>query len=507
MKKVWKYVIITLLMLLGLFCVGVLYLFFVPNSSLFGITYINNNKKLPSKKYEKDAISGIVLNSRAYDINILTSPDSTIYAEAKSQSFGFVLKENKNFNITSSVKNNVLTINIIEPYGFATPNASLINLYLPKNKAFDLTLNNKKAQTTVSSNDVKINNLSYSTEKGDFFFKQGCVEGEMNLNINKGDFTIYENVKLNSNPLKLKTTKGDFSAEYHTLGDVTILSNSTGNISIKQCARFEHVLYSAGGKITLNKVSFIEFVSSNTNLEVGEILNGADINITDTGYVNINKLTEGNSFIATNSGNININTLESGITLKSNSGNISVHSAKKHIILSINSGNAFINFNESAESYKDDSSKTARKLSAIVHNGSLTAYGVENVGVVAESDEGIQITGNGKVNIYMKNVYGHNEIRANNGSVNTVVEHDSVYVLKTQSNFGSVLVNLTQTHESGGYKDKTLRTTHVNCKHILCANANCDDANCSEDNCLHATDLLLVTSNYGNLKVVDTNFD
>jgi hypothetical protein len=159
MKKVWKYVIITLLMLLGLCCVGVLYLFFVPNSSLFGITYINNNKKLSSLKYDKEDVTEVVLNSRAYEINILTSSDSNIYTEVKSHSFGFVLTKNEVCDIKATLTNNILTLNVIEPYGLATPNNSEINLYLPANKSFDLTLINKKAKIILDT-DIKINNLN-----------------------------------------------------------------------------------------------------------------------------------------------------------------------------------------------------------------------------------------------------------------------------------------------------------------------------------------------------------
>ena len=42
MKNVWKYVTISFLLLLGLGCAGVLYIFFVPGADIFHITYILN---------------------------------------------------------------------------------------------------------------------------------------------------------------------------------------------------------------------------------------------------------------------------------------------------------------------------------------------------------------------------------------------------------------------------------------------------------------------------------
>ncbi|MBQ8615809.1 MAG: hypothetical protein IJ415_04510, partial [Clostridia bacterium] len=73
MKKVWKYLVITLLLLLGLCCVGVLYLFFMPGTSLFNITYINYNIKKETSKYSASHVSAIELNSRSYEIEIIES--------------------------------------------------------------------------------------------------------------------------------------------------------------------------------------------------------------------------------------------------------------------------------------------------------------------------------------------------------------------------------------------------------------------------------------------------
>ena len=135
-------------MLLGLGCAGVLYLFFVPNSSLFNITYINYNIKKETSKYSSANISTIELNSRAYEIEILQSEDDNVYLKARATSFGFVNVKNKDFSIQSNLRNSTLTINIIEPHGFATSNLSSLKLYVPaeKNQGTIMTIRHKGNQ-------------------------------------------------------------------------------------------------------------------------------------------------------------------------------------------------------------------------------------------------------------------------------------------------------------------------------------------------------------------------
>ena len=73
MKKFWKYFTILILLLIGLFCVGLLYLFFVPSAELFGIKYISLNKDVYTQEYAAESVNTVVLNSRSYDVNIIPS--------------------------------------------------------------------------------------------------------------------------------------------------------------------------------------------------------------------------------------------------------------------------------------------------------------------------------------------------------------------------------------------------------------------------------------------------
>lgn len=483
MKKVSKYIIITLLLLLGLCCVGVLYLFFIPNSSLFNITYISNNEKFLSTKYDAETVSRIVLNSRSYDVVIQPTDEGKIYAEVYSNSFGFVLKKNETLNISSSIKNNILTINIHEPYGFATKNTSYIKLNIPENKEFDLSLSNKSATTLIDHENIKINDLKFSTQSGNFKFYKGSISGKLDLDLNKSTFTIDEDVTTNLNAVNLKLTKGKFLAENSSLGNISVLENERGVIKIGECKNFNENINSAGGQIHIKKCANITVATSDTNIYVDTVNHGADITLTGTGEVNITTLY-GVSTIITQSGNINLVNVESTLTVKTDTGDVNISSAKLSISASTNDGNMFINFSEDADTYSTTS--IARVLYAEINNGSLTATGVEHIGSTDTDEGGIKISGNGRVFINMRNVYGKNDIAGKNGNVNVVVNKDSSYTLQTSSNSGNVRVNLTQISEFNGYTEITPRITNVNCS--------------------SSSNSLTISTNKGNLTVLDTNF-
>ena len=168
MKKVGKYLTITILLLTGLFFVGLLYLFFVPKSTLFGITFISYNEKTLTDYYESSQVEKVVLNSRSYAINVEASSNSKIYAKIENHSLGYVLEDNKDLKISQSVSNKTLKLTIVEPYGAAFKNNSLITLYLPKNEAVDLVIENKNANVVIEDDDVIIRTLTYTAEKGNF---------------------------------------------------------------------------------------------------------------------------------------------------------------------------------------------------------------------------------------------------------------------------------------------------------------------------------------------------
>ena len=487
MKKVSKYIVISLVLLLSLCCVGVLYLFFVPNSTLFNITYINMHKELETKEYETELINKIELNSRSYDILVTSSESDKVSLKAYSNSFGFVLNKNKSFSITEKLDNGILTFSITEPHGFAAKNSSYIELYIPSDLTCNLTISNTQSKTTIDSADLTIKDLKYSTKKGDLELSKGSILGDLTLNLQKADAKITKEFTTNENNVSLSLTSGSFKAPKSILGDIEVTYNERGVIEVDICGDIRVNQKSAGGRIYINNAYDADIIAGDTLVVLKTVTANAAIELTKSGSVTIDSIN-GSASIITNSGNINIGSAYSTLYLNSESGNINVASATLLVSITANYGDVNINFSDYAESYLHNTN--SRVLYATIKNGKLTATGIEHIGETqttsTSSTGGIKINGNGRAFISMLNAYGKNSILGNNGSVRVVINKDSQYTLKTLSQNGNVRVNLTQISEYNGYTTKTLRTTNVNCS--------------------SSTNLLNISTNYGDLTVLDTNF-
>lgn len=442
---------------------------------MFNITYISKSETLTSQNYNIANVDTINLESRAFDVNILPTETNDISIKVYSNTFGFVLVKNKNLDISASINSGTLTFNVCEPYGAAFRNNSYIDLYIPSSKTVNLNLKNKKSETLINSKNLKIGNLSYTTENGDFDFVNGSVIGNMNLKLGNSLFTIYDNAKTNSNPTTINITTGRFDAPKAKLGDVTITKNKRGVIILGECETLKNNVKTAGGRIEATKASHVNIQSTDTDISIKEVLNGAIVKLTKTGSIKINSLT-GFSDLSTQSGNIKLNHTNSNLILATDTGNITVKNAKYQISAKSNYGDIKISFANNAESYA--SNNNARAVIANTKKGKLVINGVENIKLT--------ISDNGRAEVNMNNVYGDNYIDGKNGNVKIVVNKDSVYTLTTSSMYGNVKVNLTQITEYGGYTTKTSRTTNVNC--------------------LSSTNSLIASTKHGNLTVLDTTF-
>lgn len=479
MKKIGKYLIITLLLLLGLCCVGVLYLFFIPNSSLFNISYVSHHTQISSQKeYFADDVNKIVLNSSKFEVKIVESYDDNISLKVYDQAFGFALVKNNSTTINEDLNSaGVLTFNVKETSGAVLKNSSAIELKIPKNKEFDISLKNKKATTSIDGENIKINALSYETEKGDFEFKKGNILGKISLNLNDAKCNISSEVQTNLNDVELKIKKGRFTASETNFGDVQILSNDRGVITLGSCLGVYQDLGQAGGKIKVKSANQITITSSDTNI-VADTVGGAIITLTATGNVEIGEVTAF-STIKTNDGHITIQNANYKIELTSEDGNISVNNAKCTVKAKTEYGNIFVNFDQSVPEV------SSRALLCEMNNGKLTTFGALHIQTT--------VTGDGRVEAYLSGVENldnvNSFIKGKNGSVYVTIPNECVYTLTTKSDNGNVRVNLTQIPNYGGYTNRETILTNVNCDSAVGQNR------------------LIVSTSYGDLTILDSNFD
>ncbi len=449
MKKFGKYLIITLLLLLGLCCIGVLYLFFVPNSSLFGICYISLNSSTDSQVYAQsqyESLHTISLNSGAYNVEIVPTSGETISVSVFSNSFGFVLKKNSVTSITSKIENGSLTFNVTEPNGAAIKNRSKIYLYVPAALNKNLLLTNNSAATGIAlyggEEDLSINNLTYKTSSGNFTLSHCKVAGDLRLEIGSATFTIGDNVSAENSTIYLSMTNGRFESAA-ALNNITIEKNDYGTVDVSECTNLISDNSDAGGRVKINKVHHIALKGGDTNVEINTIDNGG-IELSRAGRINIDTV-ETYLIATTKYGNININKTNGPVRLSSEDGSINVAAAYGNVQADTpnGSGDIDVTFADDAASYAVN--KEARSFVSETANGKIIVHGAERVDV--------KITDRGRAEIYMDNVYGENKVDGENGEVYIFVKELEAteapegwahYKLSTHSDNGDVNVYMHQ---------------------------------------------------------------
>ena len=453
MKVFWKYFLIVILLLIGLCALSILYLFFVPGSSLFGITYISYSDNFNSEAYDATNITTIRVNSRAYDVSILPASSEEISLRVYANSLGFVLNRNSDVNIDEKIEGDELIFDIDEPYGAAVINDSRIQLRIPTSKAFNIILNNTSSLTTINNENLQLNNLIYETDRGNLSFSRGTLLGYIDASIGRADFVIGKNAVINNNNVYLSATSGYFEALSTTLGDVIVESNKNAVIRINSCNNFDEDQAEAGGRIQIDTVAQVNITAADTNVYINNLTDGGTIRLTKSGRIEItNVLAETDLF--TNTGNITITESKGPISLTSEDGNIQVTSAYLRVQTNTDYGDVDITFSEEAESYNDN--PNSRMLMATTNNGKISATGVENIYITIQD--------NGRAEISMQDVYGENVIDGKRGSISMIINRYSEYRLHTKTDSGDVSVNLMQIAGTGtgGYTDKE-RTEYVNC--------------------------------------------
>ena len=255
MKKVGKYLLIALLLLIALCLVGVLYLFFIPGSNLFGITYISYNTTITTENsYLYTDVNKVILKSNAYNVQVSLTDNDKIFATVYSNSLGFTHINNSVPSINASFATNTLEIKVNEPSGLTLKNDSLITLYLPKAYNSALEFENNAATTTLDKEDLKISGLTYTTNSGNLNLNSGTFLGSLKVNINNATCTIAENVVLDEakNDVTLTIANGKFDAPTKDFGQFNISSNVRGVVIINSCNNLvQKNNTTAGGRIEI----------------------------------------------------------------------------------------------------------------------------------------------------------------------------------------------------------------------------------------------------------------
>lgn len=411
MKVFGKCLYITIVVLLSLFLVWLAFLFFIPNSSLFGVKYVSVNETYASKSFDSTDIDSLVLNSKKFNIEFLNSPDNNIFLEVYDNSLGYVPVNSAKSSIEASLQNKLLTFNVKETSGVALKLRSKIRVFIPANKNINISLVNEKAKVTMSNKDLLINDLSYNSNQGTLAMTSGSISGQINLSFEKG-MVIFKNVVTNDNNIAISTNNGKLDASTVNFGDITILRNEGGEIKVNSCHKILDETNTSTGTISVSNAESVTINSKSLNINIGSLAGTANI--------------------TTKSGNINI------------------LNAKNEIVLNTTNTNSYISF------AKTD--YVSRKLdNSNIKNGSLIIDNLDNIS--------LGVDGNAYVKVVMTNVLGNNKILCEDYSranINLIVNYELAYNLTTSSNKGKVRVNLVQIPEHNGYTTTASTITKVN---------------------------------------------
>ena len=436
--------------------VGILFLFFVPGSSLFNITYISLNVQGVSKAYSKDEVNTITIQSRDFPISVAEASSENISVLVYSNSLGFTLTKNSELGINSNLENGNLTFVVTEPHGLTSRGDSYIQLRVPANYSTNLSIINNNATVNIEKEDFTINNLYYTANLGEFNLNSGSIVGNLDLELNRSDFNLGENAVTNNNNVTINVNDGEFNATHSNLGEVLIESNTRAIFRIAECDRLTERVTTAGGRIEAGTIGSINVRTSDTNVYINTLTNGGTINLTDGGNIEISN-TYALTDLTTRLGDISVNGAHAGLVVSSHDGSINVENAYLYVNATNAYGDINVNFSNEADSYTSETS--SRRLVATTENGKITSNGVENLLIT--------IDGSGRVEVNMRDVLGVNSIVGDTGSVSLIINKDSQYTLTTKSDAGNVSVDLMQvdvTVGNIGYTSREETTTRVNLK-------------------------------------------
>ncbi len=462
LKKIGKYLLILLLLISGVAVLALLFLFFVPSASIFGISYISRDKNTFSKAYLTTGISEVKLTNSSYPVRVINSSNEEISVKVHDNTFGYVLTKNKNLTLTSKVNQTTsgaqLEFMVGEPHGLASRSDSYIELRLPKKFATSLTLVNGSADTTIKlENSTTINNFSLQSSSGQVNLSTGKIAGELNLALGRTSFTAGESFDLANASIVAGLTSGTFDtfANTSTIASITINNLGSGRFNINNCNKIVgEKLSESGGKITIKKLNgSAEITAADTNIVIDQAsVSSVTIALTKSGSIKFGEV-EGSTFSATtNTGDITVSRTTAPFYLESEQGNISVDSAA--IISSVtdqapirivnNSGNINLNYSRNA----DDLDKN---FWASVQNNK----GRTTINEVKRLD--LKITGNGAADVTFFKVDGISNINATGkGSIYVLVPGNhgitdeallNKFTINFSSESGTASVALTQTSQ------------------------------------------------------------
>ena len=432
MKKAFKLffiylgVLVLALIATTVFCGG--FLFFYRDGNIFGVRYISTKQIIQANESEDMSdLSKVKIKGDDFDINISVNSSVTELKGAMyNKVFGYTYKDKAQaeFALEYDSVTKTATFDIKEPSGWINKKSSYIQIAVPVDlalKGFDLEVSGDKADINISEDEHEFNikNIKLQSTNGNVVIKDANIVNNLTVSIGKGDFKIDKTCTSSNNidaVLSVGTGRIDLSKinlDKFTFGTIDIKKNKHGEIGIMKCRKLiTDGDIESGGKIYINNVGFVDFISKNTDLIIGSItdIDISRIKLSGIGDIKINSANCPLE-LETYNGDIKVGTSSGSMILKANQGDILVSEALGYIAADSVYGKIKISFSESANGY--DEIGQHRAVQATTKNGSIEVVGLEK-GVVTATDKG-------RINLRYNKVVGDNVVNSKSGSIYIVV--------------------------------------------------------------------------------------
>jgi len=451
-NKIGLYLLVLFAISISLFIICIGYLFLIPKSELFGITYIKDTTKktYSSIDYDIDLIKTIEIKSDKYNINLISSNKiEDIRFEVYNDFNGFVKtkKSENKINLNYNPSNDSLVLETKTVSGWVDNGSSKINLIIPE-VLFDETHNiklsaNKKCNINIEGfKDAKFGSVEVSLSRGDFYFDNISINN-LYIKSNRGEIVAGKNVagEIETLTLDLGRNKVNFlkagkaedilKEENSIYSDINfkinklILRACEKNTDLKfyRCGKIlsDTGCVLSGGKITVAECDMFSIESKDFSIDAYCVNDNTYINkfnAVGTGAVSVREVKNISDF-KTKNGKIYVGKAEKEIVLESKSGTIQLDSARYGVTAISEMGNVNIKFDKELDNSNGqlgiiDSLRTV--------SGVVKVYGVNKINLIAT----------GKADIYLEfdKVVGDSEIILTEAKSKIVVPKDEAVELK-----------------------------------------------------------------------------
>lgn len=410
LKKVLKWVGITLGVIVGIVLIIIVLMLIFPDLKILNHRFVKQstiNSEVQTVAVEDGQLYNVVANTNVFDIEITASTETgKISLSYVDQKWGFA--EIRNSNLSIKEDGNTIEARMLETSGWVFGTGKLL-ITLPSNALYNLNLNTKSGN--ISINYPKLNSLTVNMNTGKLLWK---AEEKVTTT------TTPEPDPANPDAVVEPTTKEEIKPIEDMVIDSMYIFSKTASLDLS--------CYKA---LTVNKKMFIKAEAIDLNLS--ELTANIYINCTRLNLT-VDKLSDSaEAQIISKSGKINIGNLTTAdkATIIGESTEITINDSNSATYISTTSGNVKIINNNIHTTIETRNGNV--NLTKSIDDITITTYS-GNIVVSEYTKTSIITTDTGTINMHDKGEDDGSQytaIKQRTGTINFVTENNRVSINST----------------------------------------------------------------------------